>query len=64
MAKGKYLYSIQVMVLKSDMIHYFYITDISRNQKQFIKYAKCIFSVHWIIPLGDISSLGPEAFVY
>lgn len=42
MAEVKYLYSVQVMG-KNDIIHYIYIADISRNPKQLIKNAKCVF---------------------
>lgn len=58
MAKGKYLYSIQVMVMKNDVIYYIYITDISRNPKQFIKNAVYFFN-SLNCSSGDMSSLGP-----
>ena len=43
MTKGKYLYSIQVMELKGDIMHYIYKLTFPGTQRQYIKNAKCFF---------------------
>ena len=47
----------------SDSAHNHFMTGISRNPKWVIKNAKSVFSIQ-TIPPGDVSSLGPGAFVH